>query len=41
MDPDACNNSFFLNVIACVTHASIAYNKIIPKIVKNVAIKQN
>ena len=41
MDPDACNNSFFQNVIACATLALIAYYKIIPKTFKNVANKQN
>ena len=41
MDPDTCRNSFFYSVVACVTHASIAYYKIIPKIFKNAANKQN
>ena len=35
MDPDTCNNSFFLSVIACATHASIVYYKIIPTIFKS------
>ena len=41
MDSDTCNNSFFQSVIACVTHASIAYCKIIPNIFKMATNKQN
>ena len=41
MNRDTCNNSFFQSVIACVTHTSIAYNKIILKTFQNAANKQN
>ena len=40
MDPDTCNNFSLQGVNACVTHASTAYYKIIPKICKMLPINK-